>query len=68
MLGTGNAMVSKIYNTCFLLEEAEQYLLVDGGGGNRIFERLTKAGVDDLTKIRDIIVTHTHMDHVLGVL
>ena len=43
MLGTGNAMVSKIYNTCFLLEEAEQYLLVDGGGGNRIFERLTKA-------------------------
>ena len=68
MLGTGNAMVSKIYNTCFLLEEAEQYLLVDGGGGNRIFERLTNAGVDDLTKIRDIIVTHTHMDHVLGVL
>ena len=68
MLGTGNAMVSKIYNTCFLLEEEGQYLLVDGGGGNRIFERLHNAGVDDLTKIRDIIVTHTHMDHVLGVL
>ena len=34
MLGTGNALVTEYYNTCFLLENMGKYLLVDGGGGN----------------------------------
>lgn len=34
MLGTGNAAVTKCYNTCFLLSEDNEYFLVDGGGGN----------------------------------
>ena len=34
MLGTGNAMVTRCYNTCFVLRSGEQHLLVDGGGGN----------------------------------
>ena len=31
MLGTGNAMVTKCYNTCFVLREGEECFLVDGG-------------------------------------
>ena len=37
MLGTGNAMVTECYNTCFVLSEQQQdlqYFLVDAGGGN----------------------------------
>ena len=40
MLGTGNALVTECYNTCFVLEENNQYLLVDGGGGNGILHHL----------------------------
>ena len=34
MLGTGNALVTECYNTCFVLEENEKYFMVDGGGGS----------------------------------
>ena len=34
MLGTGNAVVTACYNTCFTLDEDGGYFLVDGGGGN----------------------------------
>lgn len=64
-LGTGCAMVLKRYNTCFLLEEGENKLLVDAGGGNEILRRLDQIGVS----IRDIggmYVTHSHSDHILG--
>ena len=33
MLGTGNAAVTKCYNTCFALQDNEDYFLVDTGGG-----------------------------------
>lgn len=33
MLGTGNATVSQIYNTCFLLQTPSSMMLVDAGGG-----------------------------------
>ena len=36
MLGTGNALVTEVYNTCFVIENENQYLLVDGGGGSEI--------------------------------
>ena len=32
MLGTGNATVSQIYNTCFLLKTSSTLMLVDAGG------------------------------------
>lgn len=34
MLGTGHAMVTRCYNTCFLLSGNGERLLVDAGGGN----------------------------------
>ena len=32
ILGTGNALVTKCYNTCFVLSDNNRHLLVDGGG------------------------------------
>lgn len=65
MLGTGNAGVLNIYNTCFALKGEKEVLLVDAGGGNGIFGQLKKAGIA-LTSIRDMYITHSHTDHILG--
>lgn len=67
VLGTGNAMVTKCYNTCFALQQGQEYILVDAGGGNGIFVQLTRANVP-YSAIRHLIVTHAHCDHLLGVI
>ena len=67
MLGTGNATVSQIYNTCFLLQTSSTLLLVDAGGGNGILAQLKKANVQ-ISDIHHLFVTHAHTDHVLGVI
>lgn len=67
MLGTGHAMVTRCYNTCFLLSGNGERLLVDAGGGNGILVQLEKAGVS-VDEIHTIYVTHKHVDHVMGVI
>ena len=67
MLGTGNALVTECYNTCFLLEDREKLLLVDGGGGNTILSQIKQAGYNWMD-IRHIFVTHKHIDHLLGII
>lgn len=67
MLGTGHAMVTKCYNTCFVLETENSRLLVDAGGGNQILAQLEKVHID-ITSIHFMFVTHSHTDHVLGVI
>ena len=67
MLGTGNALVTECYNTCFALSDDRNHFLVDGGGGNGILKQLKAAGID-WRDIHDIFVTHKHMDHILGVM
>lgn len=67
MLGTGNALVTKCYNTCFLLEDQNQLFMVDGGGGNMILRQIQKAGYNWMD-IRHIFVTHKHLDHLIGIL
>ena len=66
MLGTGNALVTKCYNTCFVLDDAGQCLLVDGGGGNGVLRQLGRAGYSWMD-MRHIFVTHKHVDHLLGI-
>lgn len=65
MLGTGSAMVTKCYNTCFLLNCNNEYFLVDAGGGNGILSQIEKAKIE-WNKIRNMFITHSHTDHIIG--
>jgi ribonuclease Z len=67
MLGTGNATVTKCYNTCFAIYNGEEYFLVDTGGGNGILSQLEKAEIP-LEFIHEIFVSHEHTDHILGLI
>ncbi len=52
MLGTGHGSVTKIYNTCFLLENDGETLLVDTCGSIQIVENL-----------KNLIIYHTEDSH-----
>jgi len=67
MLGTGNATVTKCYNTCFAIREQDSVFLVDTGGGNGILAQLEKANIK-LEQIHEIFISHEHTDHLLGLL
>lgn len=66
ILGTGNAAVTKCYNTCFAIQNNDEYFLVDTGGGNGILTQLEKAQIP-ITAIHHIFISHEHTDHILGV-
>ena len=66
MLGTGNALVTECYNTCFVVQNGKKHLLVDGGGGNTLLAQLKHAGFDWMD-MREIFVTHKHVDHLMGI-
>jgi ribonuclease Z len=65
LLGTGNATVTKCFNTCFAIKTGEEYLLVDTGGGNGIMAQLEKAKIP-MEAIHEIFMSHEHTDHLLG--
>lgn len=67
MLGTGSAMSTRCYNTCFYLKTPQGGMLTDGGGGNGIFRQLYRAGIA-VENIHHIMVTHVHTDHILGII
>lgn len=67
MLGTGHATVTKCYNTCFIIKDKSNMLMVDAGGGNGILGQLNKAKVN-IADIHHLFVTHAHTDHILGVI
>lgn len=66
MLGTGSAMVTKCYNTCFTISKDDEYFLVDCGGGNTILTNLEKSNIP-IKSIHNIFISHNHNDHILGV-
>lgn len=65
ILGTGNAMVTKCYNTCFTLSHKDEYFLVDAGGGNTILSQLEKSQIS-ISNIHYGFISHNHNDHILG--
>ena len=67
VLGTGFALATKNYNTCFALEENGSLFLVDGGGGNQILRQLEQSFLD-WRDVHNIFVTHQHVDHFMGII
>ena len=68
ILGTGFAMATRCFNTCFYLElEDNSLFLTDAGGGNGILRQLEITGFD-YQRCHHMFVTHGHTDHVLGVI
>ena len=67
MLGTGSASSMNFYNACFALKKDDNYMLVDGGGGIGVLEQLNKAKIP-IRSIKNIFVTHNHIDHISGII
>lgn len=67
ILGTGCAMVTRCYNTCFVVSNGDAHLLVDAGGGNQVLAHLEQTGIP-VDGIHDIFVSHRHNDHTVGMI
>ena len=72
MLGTGNAVVTECYNTCFVLEDENRdrkdcYFLVDGGGGSGLLQQLKAANIN-WRDLHVMFLTHQHLDHITGMI
>lgn len=65
LLGTGHGSVTECYNTCFTMNEHDEYFLVDSGGGNGILKQLKDKDIE-LNQIRSMFISHTHVDHIMG--
>jgi ribonuclease Z len=67
VLGTGHGSVTECYNTCFTISENDEHFLVDSGGGNGILKQLKDKNIN-LEQIKNIFISHTHVDHIVGVI
>ncbi|MDD6144243.1 MAG: MBL fold metallo-hydrolase [bacterium] len=65
VLGTGNAAVTRCYNTCFAVDGTDGLILCDAGGGNGILRQLEDAHIA-WEQVHHLILTHAHSDHLLG--
>ena len=65
MLGTGNGGTIDLYNTCFVIQNDKTNFLVDTGGSIEIINRLKQVDID-YKSIRNIFISHSHTDHILG--
>lgn len=67
MLGTGAGFNKYFYNTCFVIKYNNKNFLIDAGGSQEICYRLLEKNIE-LTDIHDIFISHTHTDHILGLI
>lgn len=67
MLGTGNGSTVKLYNTCFVIQNEVGNFLVDTGSSMEIINRLREANIK-LEEINNIFISHSHTDHILGLI
>ena len=65
VLGTGYALATRCYNTCFAITNDRGTLLVDAGGGNGILRQMEDAHLGFET-VHDFFITHAHPDHLGG--
>ncbi len=67
MLGTGNGGTLDLYNTCFVIQNNSENFLVDTGGSIEIIKRLKQVNIE-LKDIKNIFISHSHTDHILGLI
>ncbi|AKN29454.1 beta-lactamase [Clostridium carboxidivorans P7] len=67
ILGTGSAMVTKCYNTCFTLSNDKEHFLIDTGGGNTILSNLESTNIS-IDNIHHVFISHSHNDHITGII
>lgn len=67
MIGTGNGGVENLYNTCFVIQNDLGDFLVDTGGSIEIIKRLKHFNID-FKKLRHIFISHSHTDHLFGLI
>ena len=67
VLGTGTALTFHHHCTFFVLDDGQDYFLVDGGGGNESVLCLTAMNVD-ISKLHYGFLSHAHTDHLFGMI
>lgn len=67
MLGTGNGGTIDLYNTCFAIQNDKGIFLIDTGGSIEIIKRLEQSNIK-LEEIKNIFISHSHTDHILGLI
>lgn len=67
MLGTGHGTTIDLYNTCFAIQNDQGVFLIDTGGSIEIIKRLDLSGIK-LEDIKNIFISHSHTDHILGLI
>lgn len=65
VLGTGQAVCTRYYNTCFALTDGKDYFLVDGGGGGDILRCMARMEIP-WDRLHHAFLSHEHTDHLLG--
>ena len=64
-LGTGYAIATKCYTTCFTVSDGQEHFMIDCGGGNGVLTNLEKSGIS-LGNVHHIFLSHRHTDHIMG--
>lgn len=67
MLGTGNGGTQKLYNTSFVIQNEQGNFLIDTGGSVEVVERLKHFNID-LKDLKNIFISHSHIDHIMGLI
>lgn len=67
MLGTGMGTTLDLYNTCFVIQNDKGNFLVDTGGSIEIIKRLKLFNIE-IKDIKHIFISHSHTDHILGII
>ena len=64
-LGTGYAVATKCYTTCFTISDGQEHFMIDTGGGSGVLTNLEKLGIS-VNQVHHIFLSHCHTDHVMG--
>ena len=65
VLGTGFAIATKCYTTCFTISDGNEHFMIDTGGGSGVLTNLEKLGIS-FNQVHHIFLSHCHTDHVMG--